>query len=138
MAQLELDAQELATMAWFLETAVVSLKEALEEEEATEGVGDAVRARDLYDLEGLRERVQIGLGERSQEDDASRRIDLTARQLQRLERLAADALCLCRGERPGTPLDSPPALAEAGALEEVLKGVRSKVQGHPGYPGGEE
>jgi hypothetical protein len=133
MAQLGLDAQELATIAWFLETAVVSLKEALEEAEE-EGVEDAVRARDLYDLEGLREALQGSLGAAPEGQEAVP-LEVTPRQLDRLARLADDAARLCRGEAPRGDMELPAALPEAATLEKTLAGVRDKAQGHPEYPG---
>jgi len=133
MAQLELTAQELATVAWFLETAVVSLKEALEEAEE-EGVEDAVRVRDLYDLEGLREALQGSLGAASEGEGATP-LELTPRQLDRLGRLAEDAARLCRGEAPRGDMELPSALTEAEALEKTLVGVRDKAYGHPDFPG---
>ena len=131
MAQLELTTQELATVAWFLEAAVVSLKEALEEAEE-EGVEDAVRARDLYDLEGLRQTLQEGMGA-APEGEAV--VELDARQLARLARLADDAARLCRGETPRGDLELPSALPEAATLEKTLAGVRDKAAGHPEYAG---
>ena len=131
MAQLSLTTQEVATLAWFLEAAVVSLKEALEEAEA-EGVEDAVRARDLYDLEGLREAFQGAMGEAPEGQAA---LDLAPRQLDRLGRLADDAARLCRGEAPRDDLELPSALPEAETLEKTLTGVRDKVIAHPDYTG---
>jgi hypothetical protein len=133
MAQLSLDAQELATIAWFLETAVVSLKEALEEAEE-EGVEDAVRARDLYDLEGLREALQSSLGAAPEGGEAAA-LELTPRQLDRLARLADDAARLCRGETPRGDLELPSALNEAATLEKTLTGIRDKALGHPEHAG---
>lgn len=133
MAEIHLDPEEIATVAWFLETAVVSLKEALEEEGETEGVGDAVRVRDLHDLEDLRQRIQLGL--RSQSPEGSEEaVELPPEQLRNLARLAGDALRLCRGETPHKPLETPPALADASGLEGILEGVQSKAQGHPEFP----
>ncbi|HKJ71298.1 MAG TPA: hypothetical protein VKA55_06060 [Gammaproteobacteria bacterium] len=133
MARLELTTQELATVAWFLEAAVVSLKEALEEAEE-EGVEDAVRARDLYDLEGLREALQGSLGA-APEGTAATPLELTPTQLHRLGRLADDAARLCRGETPHGDLELPSALSEAATLEKTLAGVRDKARAHPEAPG---
>lgn len=133
MARLELSAQELATIAWFLETAVVSLKEALEEAEE-EGVEDAVRVRDLNDLEGLREAMQGSLGAAPEGEDA-RPLELAPRQLEQLARLADDAARLCRGEPPRGDMELPSALPEAEALEKTLIALRDKARGHPEAPG---
>lgn len=132
MARLQLSAQELATIAWFLESAVVSLKEALEEAEE-EGVEDAVRVRDLYDLEGLRASLQGSLGAGPEGEEAVP-LELTPRQLGQLGRLAEDAARLCRGETPRGDLEAPSALAEAGALEATLNAIRDKVRSHPEAP----
>ena len=123
-------------MAWFLETAVVSLKEVLEEPES-EGLGDAVRVRDLDDLEGLRERIQSQVGQGG-EEERPRVLELTPTQLHRLGRLAEDAGRLCREESPRMPMESPSALPEAQALERILEGVRKKVRGHPEHPAGDD
>lgn len=131
MAQLALTTQEVATVAWFLEAAVVSLKEALEEAEA-EGVEDALRARDLYDLEALRAAFQGAMGE-APEGQAT--LDLAPGQLDRLARLADDAARLCRGETPRGDLELPSSLPEANTLEKALIAVRDKAVAHPEYTG---
>lgn len=136
MAVIRMDAQELATVAWFLESAIVSLKENLEEAEE-EGVEDAVRARDLYELEGLRETLQAGLREGT-EDDGGRSVDLEPRQLARLGRLAGDAAALCRGEKTDADLGAMGIPPEAGALAATLAAVRDRARAHPQFPDDEE
>ncbi|MFA9460758.1 hypothetical protein [Thiohalorhabdus methylotrophus] len=129
MATAHLDAQELAITAWFVESAVVSLKEYLEED-AEEGVEDALRVRDLYLLEGIRSLLQGHLGSAE-----SVSLELSAEQLERLSRLADDAAALCRGQRPGTEemqaLSTPP---DASALAHILEGLRDKLRAHPEHP----
>ncbi|MEF8793739.1 hypothetical protein [Thiohalorhabdus sp.] len=131
MAQVSLTTQEVATLAWFLEAAVVSLKEALEEAES-EGVEDVVRARDLYDLETLREAFQGAMGEALEEKAT---LELAPGKLDRLARLADDAARLCRGETPRQDLELPSTLPEAETLEKTLVAVRDKVVEHPEYTG---
>ncbi|MFP4560476.1 MAG: hypothetical protein ACLFRB_07590 [Thiohalorhabdus sp.] len=132
MATVRLDAQELAVAAWFVESAVVSLKEYLEEEEGTdaeEGVEDAMRVRDLYLLEEIRAALQ---GEPAQTEGAA--LELTPQQLERLGRLADDAAALCRGERPRAEMQEMPLPPDAGALAHTLEGLRDRLRAHPQHP----
>jgi hypothetical protein len=134
MVRLELTTHELALVAWFVEAAVVSLKESLEEQEEQEGVEDALRARDLFTLEALRESLQSGMGQ-AQGGEQGAAVELEAEQLNRLGRLAEDAVTLCRGKTPDSELaamDTPP---DAGALADSLAGIRDKVRAHPQYSG---
>ncbi len=131
MATVRMSAQELATVAWFLEAAVVSLKENLEEAEE-EGMEDAARARHLYLLEGLRKSLQEGL--RSEDGEGEHWVELDPGQLGLLERLAGDALALCRGEKPGTDLDGMGTPPDAAALASILSGVRDRLRTHPQFP----
>jgi len=132
MARLETTTHELALLAWFVEAAVVSLKVSLEEQEEQEGVEDALRARDLYVLEGLREALQGAMGAAG---EAQAELELDAEQLNRLGRLAEDAIALCRGERPDSDLAEMAVPPDAAALEQSLTAVRDKVHGHPEYTG---
>ncbi|HKJ87031.1 MAG TPA: hypothetical protein VKA48_00735 [Gammaproteobacteria bacterium] len=128
MATVDLDVQERATLAWFVESAVVSLKEHLEEDEE-EGVEDALRVRDLYLLDGIRTALQGGLG-----DTETAGPDLSAEQMERLSRLADNAAALCRGERVHGDMRTMPIPPDASALARILAGIRDKLRAHPDHP----
>ncbi|KPV40404.1 hypothetical protein AN478_06280 [Thiohalorhabdus denitrificans] len=133
MATVQLDAQELAVTAWFVESAVVSLKEYLEEEgeeaDSEEGMESAMRVRDLSLLEEVRAALQGGPG---QTEGAA--LELTPEQLERLGRLADDAAALCRGERPRPEMQEMPLPPDAGALAHTLEGLRDRLRAHPQHP----
>jgi len=134
MARLEFNTHEIALVAWFLEAAVVSLKESLEEQEEQEGVEDALRARDLYLLESLRETLQGAMGS-AQGAEQGAVLELSGEQLNRLGRLAGDAIALCRGQQPDSDLAEMAVPPDAASLEKSLAAVRDRVQGHPEYTG---
>jgi len=134
MARLELTIHEIALVAWFVEAAVVSLKESLEEQEEQEGVEDALRARDLYVLDALREALQGGMGA-AQGTEQGAALELSGEQLNRVGRLAEDAIALCRGQQPDSDLAEMAVPPDAASLEKTLAGIRDKVQGHPDYTG---
>ena len=130
MPQLQLDAQEIATLAWFLESAIVSLKESLEEEDEVQGVEDALTARDLDALEGLRGALQGALG------GEGAAVELTPEQMQRLARLADDAARVCRGGKGERVMG--PGPGDASALAGAVEAVAGRVRAHAEYPGDPE
>ena len=130
MSRLQLSARELATLSWFLEAAVVSIKESLEEERE-EGVEDALRVRELHELEELRSHLHVGSAAESHE------LELSPPALGRLHRLAQDAIALCRGERPDG-LEDMPAPGDASSLRAVLEAVRDRLQAHPDLPAADD
>jgi hypothetical protein len=130
MPQLQLDAQEIATLAWFLESAIVSLKESLEEEDEVHGVEDALAARDLDALEGLRGTLQGALGAEGAP------VELTGEQMHRLARLADDAARVCRGGKGERVMG--PGPGDSSALAGAVEAVAGRVRAHPDYPGDPE
>ena len=127
MPQLQLDPQEVATLAWFLESAIVSLKESLEDEEEAHGVADALAARDLQALEGLRDALRGALGAELAP------VERTGEQMQRLVRLADDAARVCRGGQGERVMA--PGPGDASALAGAVEAVAGRVRAHPDYPG---
>ena len=130
MPQLQLEPQEVATLAWFLESAIVSLKESLEEEDEVQGVEDALAARDLQALEGLRGALQGALGAEAAA------VGLDGEQMQRLARLADDAARVCRGGQGERVLS--PGPGDASALAQAMEAVAGRARAHPDYPGDPE
>ncbi len=130
MAELELTKEELATLSWFLESAIVAQKEGLEEAEE-KGLEDAFRVQDLAQLEELREIVHNRLVQVKGRDTVST-LNLTPKQLKRLDQLAEDGIALCRGQEGG--MDRPTPGSDVQGLTQILEEIREKTHACPDWP----